>query len=300
MSDDSRKRRETIMQQRLRKARGEEVDDLPEDTWDDDDEGYAPQPVFPGRLSEPLPAPRSYAASSSGCLSAGLYMVVGALAVLVIFLLLETNFNSTVGLFSRVISNVPGLSPAATPTLLNTDTIVERVQRVKRIETTSYAVQTVIEGEGGKVVSDQVPEQLQSLLWGDRILLVAHGTVVAGLDLETLQLDDVEIGADGQSVSIRLPPAQIFRSVLNNEQTQVYDREQGLLTTPSKDLETTARQFAEEKILETACQAGIMQQATSDGQQAIEQLLSMLDFKQIVVIPAEVPPCPEAPPTTPD
>lgn len=43
-----------------------------------------------------------------------------------------------------------------------------------------------------------------------------------------------------------------------------------------------------------------MQQATSDGQQAIEQLLSMLDFKQIVVIPAEVPPCPEAPPTTPD
>ena len=118
---------------------------------------------------------------------------------------------------------------------------------------------------------------------------------MAGLDLSLLQPGDVTISEDRKTVTIRLPPVQIFSASLDNTNTRVYDREKGLLATTDKDLETIARQTAEAEILQAACEADIMERATTDARRSVEQLLRMLDFERVEIVADPVPACPTYP-----
>jgi hypothetical protein len=92
---------------------------------------------------------------------------------------------------------------------------------------------------------------------------------------------------------VRLPQAEIFDVTLDNAKTRVYDRQQGLLAGANKDLETQARQAAEEEIFKAACEDGIMQRAHDDSQRMMGQFLSLLDVGAAVVIePGPAPTCP--------
>ena len=140
-------------------------------------------------------------------------------------------------LVDRILSGlgvVPAPAPAAT--LVSGDAIVQQIRQISRLETTTYAIERVIEVR-------QSDTNWPDWLRGDRLLLIANGTVIAGIDMEQLQSSDVIVSADGKTVTITLPPAQIFNlgSILNNAKTRVYDRQQGLLAPPNENLETEAR-----------------------------------------------------------
>lgn len=92
---------------------------------------------------------------------------------------------------------------------------------------------------------------------------------------------------------------RIFGVNLDNSRTRVYDRQQGFLAQTNKDLETAARQAAEAKILQAACEGGVLEQATEDSERALQQLLSLLEFQQIEVIPSGMPSCQVSTPTSP-
>ena len=223
---------------------------------------------------------------SSGCS----YVLIGLLTVFfaaLIFLLgLLTGGGASV--VDRVLGLV-GLSPVATPapTIVSGDAIVQQIRQVSRLETTIYTVERVIEAK-------QSDEFWPDWLRGDRLLLIASGTVIAGVDLGQLEAAAVTVSPDGESVTVTLPPVQIFNlnSILDNARTRVYDRQQGLFATPNADLETQARQAAEAEILRGACEAGIMVQATDDAQRALEKLLALYEFT-VTVRAAPVPACPE-------
>ncbi len=217
------------------------------------------------------------------------YVLIGALTFLFAASLLTAGLvlGGGASLIDRLLSGF-GLIPAAPapPTFVSGDAIVQEIRQISKLETTTYTIERVIEARQ----SDPVwPDWLR----GDRLLLIANGTIVAGVDMGQVQGSDVAVSPDGKSVTVKLPPVQIFNrdSILNNQKTRVYDRQQGILAPPNENLETQARQEAETQLLQAACDEGIMQHATDDAAASVTKMLSLLKM-QVTVQPGAVPPCP--------
>ncbi|MDD5466275.1 MAG: DUF4230 domain-containing protein [Anaerolineales bacterium] len=160
-----------------------------------------------------------------------------------------------------------------TPTILPDPlTIVHSVRSLARLETIQYSVEKVITAESG-----QGPF---GFLFGDRLLLVAHGTVIAGVDLEKLAPQDLRV-QDGV-LYVHLPEAEVFIAALDNQKSYIYDRDVGVLSRGDVDLETAARRAAEEEIEKAALQDGILAQAQSNAEAYLYRLLIQLGFPEVI------------------
>lgn len=156
-------------------------------------------------------------------------------------------------------------------------TVILQVRSLARLETAQYTVEKVITAETG--------QGALAPLFGDRLLFVAHGTVIAGVDLSRLADSDVTVAPDGR-VTIILPPAEVFVATLDNQKSYVYDRQTGILTKGNVDLETQARQVAEDAILKAAVEDGILKLAQSTAEAFVDRLLRSLKFTDVLIVPA--------------
>ncbi|MFZ2095457.1 MAG: DUF4230 domain-containing protein [Anaerolineales bacterium] len=165
-----------------------------------------------------------------------------------------------------------------TPTVLpDPVTIINQIRPLARLETIQYTVE--------KVITAEVGQGALAPLFGDRLLFVGHGYVTAGVDLTNLGSQDL-VFEDGQ-MKIHLPEAEIFDATLDNGKSYVYDRETGLLTHGDVNLETAARQAAEEQIRQAALEDGILQQAQANAESFIQSLLNKLGYVQVSFIQIE-------------
>ena len=160
-----------------------------------------------------------------------------------------------------------------TPTIIpDPVTIIHEVQSLARLETIQYSVE--------KVITAETRQGPFGFLFGDRLLLVAHGSVIAGVDLAEIQESDISVDEKGV-VTLRLPPAEIFIAALDNEKTYVYDREVGFLRRGDVELESVARLAAEKEILEAALSDGILEQAQVNAEAYLFRLLGSLGFSNV-------------------
>ncbi|MCS6939725.1 MAG: DUF4230 domain-containing protein [Roseiflexus sp.] len=259
-------RRESLMERRLRRARGEEVDD------DLEEEPYIPFDA--GRT-----APYGLPLAGGGCAATLLYVALGAITVVVLMMLF---WQQIVAAFvPNVPQQVVQLIATPTPTIRDRGGAIQQMKNLQRLETQRFSIERVVEA------STTRGDALDMLL-GERLLLIASGDVVAGVDLSKLTDRDVIVSPDGASVTVTLPASEIFIARLNNERTRVYDRQTRLLTqlTGGQDpnLETQARQEAERQILAAACENGIMQRAAEEAKRSMEQFLRLLEFENVTVI----------------
>ncbi|HWQ04202.1 MAG TPA: DUF4230 domain-containing protein [Longilinea sp.] len=165
-----------------------------------------------------------------------------------------------------------------TPTILpDPVTIIHEVRSLARLETIEYTVEKVITAETGQKIG---------ILFGDRLLFIAYGRVIAGLDLSKMSTSDLYM--QNGALHVRLPSPEIFVATLDNEKSYVYDREQGLLTNGDETLETRARQAAESEILKSAIADGILDRAVENGQDYLERLLRSLGYQEIIFQPVPV------------
>lgn len=153
-------------------------------------------------------------------------------------------------------------------------TVVRQVRALQRIETVSYSLDKILSGERENPI-------LPQFLAGDRLLLVAHGEVIAGVDLSKLQAADVQV--HGQGVSIRLPAAEILTISLDNAKTRVYSRDTGLFSTPDPNLEGEVREEAVRQLRTAAVDDGILKTATANADQTLNRLLASLGFSHIEI-----------------
>ncbi len=153
--------------------------------------------------------------------------------------------------------------------------VVQKIQSLGNLETTSFTLEKVITAgdEKGNIVS--------KFLFGDNLLLIAHGKVVAGFDLSLLTPEDVVV--KGDEVSIFIGEPKILSASLDSSQTKVYDRDTGFLNKGDKDLEAEARAAAEASIREAACQAGILEEAEKKGKEMVERIFSFAGFTKVIV-----------------
>lgn len=151
-------------------------------------------------------------------------------------------------------------------------TVVDRIQRLQRLETVVYTMDKIVTGAKENPV-------LPNFLAGDRLLMLVHGEVVAGIDFSNLKPGDVRV--DGKQVHLRLPAPQIFSTRIDSAKTRVYSRQTGLLVPTDPDLETQVRQEAERQLQEAAMADGILRNAQQNAASTIRSLLEGLGFEKI-------------------
>ena len=213
------------------------------------------------------PASRAALGNSRNWRSWILGTLLGAVLTVVLvgaLVWLSTGF----GLF-HLISNLRGER-----TQINVDqpTVVRQIQQLQRLETVSYTMDKIISGEHGNAY-------LPKFLAGDRLLLVVHGEVVAGINLAGVQPGDVLI--QGQKISIRLPAAEVFSTRIDNARTRVYSRDTGLFSSPDPNLESEVREEAERQLLQAALQDGILKTATDNARNTVSGMLKGFGFHDV-------------------
>lgn len=173
-----------------------------------------------------------------------------------------------------------------TPTIIpNPMTVIHEVRSLARLETIQYTMEKVITAEEG--------QNNLGFLFGDRLLFVGHGRVIAGVDMARMRPEDMWV--EGEALYVRMPPAEVFIVALDNEKSYVYDRETGLLSKGDVNLERAARMAAEQEILSGAMEDGILNQAQQNAESYMERMLRGLGYQNVIFVVAT----PSAPlPTT--
>jgi len=203
--------------------------------------------------------------------SAAIWFVVAAV---------NRSINNTLNPLQRVNSQLSTqvsrlLHP--TPTIIpDPITIINEIQALARLETIRYTVEKVITAETGQGVL--------APLFGDRLLFVAHGYVIAGIDMQKIKPEDLWL--TGNVLNVRLPAAEVLVATLDNDKSYVYDRETGLFSKGDSNLETQARQVAEQEILNAAIQDGILATASTNAQTYLRWFFETLGYKQINFVPS--------------
>jgi hypothetical protein len=209
---------------------------------------------------ETRPNPRSWYLWALGALLGAVLTVIllGALVW----------FSTGLGLF-HLINNLRG---GRTQFNVDQPTVVHQIQQLQRLETVSYTMDKIISGEHANAY-------LPKFLAGDRLLLVVHGEVVAGINLAALVPGDVLIQA--QKVSIHLPAAEVFNTRIDNARTRVYSRDTGLFSSPDPNLESEVREEAERQLQQAALQDGILKIAADNARSTISGMLKGFGFREV-------------------
>jgi hypothetical protein len=162
-----------------------------------------------------------------------------------------------------------------TPTIIpDPVTIISDIHALARLETIQYTVE--------KVITAEIGQGNFGFLFGDKLLFVAHGFVIAGIDMEKLQPQDLQM-VNGV-LNVRLPPAEVFVATLDNQKSHVYDRQTGLLTQGDQNLEATARQAAEAEIQKAALEDGILNLAQQNAETFLAKFFGALGFPNPVFV----------------
>src|SRR5512133_2359581 len=213
-------------------------------------------------------------------LSLLILIVIGVAAYFIVQTVRQTQ-QAVAGPFNQVsqanqalqtqVSNL--LNP--TPTIIpDPVTYINEVRALARLESIQYSVEKVITGETGGGT-------FQSL-FGDKILFVGHGTVIAGIDMSKLQPEDMRY--ENGVLTVKLPPAEVFIAALDNEKSYVYNRDTGILAKPDMNLETLVRQSAEQEIRKGALEDGILQQAQTNAEAYLFKFFAALGYPNTIFL----------------
>jgi hypothetical protein len=206
--------------------------------------------------------------ASSTLLGLLLALILGA-AALALFLR-----HAQTGLAGRIATLIAGRTTSFDTSV---PVVVEHIQKLNRLETVVYSLDTVVEG-------DRTTPLLPDILAGDKILLVVHGQSIAGIDLSQLKPEDVRIDSNNQrSIHVNLPPSQVFVTSLDNEHTRVFARSTGLLVPVDQNLESDTRAKAQQQLQAAAMSDGILDAARKNARATIATLLYSLGFQQVEV-----------------
>jgi hypothetical protein len=162
--------------------------------------------------------------------------------------------------------------------IVSASQVVEKIQRLNRLETVVYSLDTVEETtESNPVLPDAIA--------GDKLLMIVHGQTIAGVDLSQLKPDSVEITDTGGSRSIRLtlPPSQVFFTNIDNDKSRVYARDTGLFVKADPNLETVTRAKAQADLQQAALADGILDAATKNAHATVTAMLEGLGFDHVDV-----------------
>lgn len=170
---------------------------------------------------------------------------------------------------------LPSFAAQHTEQLAAAPTVLLAVRDLARLESVSFHMERVID------LKDKQSRFFGAVDVEDAILLVAAGDVVAGIDLAQLDASDISVDSNKHSVQLRMPAPEILSVNLDSQRTYVHSRHTDLLAVRELDLETRARQRAEEAIRAAAIEAGILRRAHQNAEQVLSALVRSLGYQRL-------------------
>ena len=155
------------------------------------------------------------------------------------------------------------------PGIADTAAVVTQVQALSQLVTVQYVFEKV-------VLLDDVKWYGQN-----RLLMIAHGVVKAGVDLRKVTKADVAI--DGDRLRLRLPRPQLVDTYLDESRTEVLERSTGILRQFDQQMEQDARRQALETIRKAARAAGILRDAEERTRLQLNALGTAAGFRAVDV-----------------
>ncbi len=160
-----------------------------------------------------------------------------------------------------------------TPTIIpDPVTYINEIRAIARLETIQYSVSQVVRGEINQGTFD--------FAFGSQILVVVHGSVIAGIDMEKMQPGDMRL--DGGVLYVRLPPTEILTTTLDETKTEVYTVQEGLLVDIEPGLILNTIIGGKEKILSVALEDGILTQGQTNAENYLLKFFTALGYKMVV------------------
>ena len=151
--------------------------------------------------------------------------------------------------------------------------VVEGIHELDQLATVRWTESVPVTKESGGDVWERV-------FGGEKVLVIATGSVEAGVDLGDIHKGDVSV--NGGTVTIDLPEPQTLSASLDEKTTRVYDRDLSPLNFyPDDDLVEEARLRAVEKIEASARENGILDTAEANAQDSIRAFVASLGFDDV-------------------
>jgi Protein of unknown function (DUF4230) len=171
-------------------------------------------------------------------------------------------------------SKLPRLFSSPGPQrVYDTPVLLQQVQALSELVTVKYVLQKV------EVWEDPPPAILALFAGDNRILLLAQGTVKAGIDLGQIKPEDIRIRE--RTVTIRLPTAKVTDCYLNDSETKVVERNTGLFRSFDKDLEQKMRKMVLDDMRADALRGGIRAEADDRARRQLANLFTMMGFEKV-------------------
>ena len=155
------------------------------------------------------------------------------------------------------------------PQMAGTPVLLRQVQSLSQLVTVKYILEKFVDVKDVKWYGD------------NRVLLLAHGVVKAGINLGNLQPSDLRIA--GKQITITLPHPAITDCYLDDHYTQVFERTTGALRAFDKDLEQNARKQAVEELRLRAVDSQILKDAQDRAEAQLTALFRQVGFTDIVI-----------------
>jgi hypothetical protein len=165
------------------------------------------------------------------------------------------------------------------PLRFNATVILDRVVQLQQLTTIrqNYALTITSERD--------MPPPLRAL-YGQSLLFVAVGHVEAGIDLA--QLTEANIVTTGDTVQITLPSPTLFNCFLDENQSYIVQRNDGVFAPRNPQIDNETRRYAISQIREAALTNEILQQAAQEAEVTLSELGVILGAGQVEIVQAPI------------
>jgi hypothetical protein len=183
------------------------------------------------------------------------------------------------------IPGLDGLNPFRTETKDRTQpAVLKSLTRLDEYRAASANLQVVVDVEEDAGL-------LPGFIKGRKTLIVANGTVDAGVSFRGLGPDAIVMDEDRTAVTVTLPGAALSEARVDLERTRVFDTDRGLIDRVGEafgdggaDEERRLLELAQRKLAEAAqADPNIRAQAERNTRQMLTELLRGLGFRSVTV-----------------
>ncbi|MCX8158021.1 MAG: DUF4230 domain-containing protein [Verrucomicrobiae bacterium] len=147
----------------------------------------------------------------------------------------------------------------------NTAVFLRNIQTLNHLVTVQQRLEKVV------ILEDPPTGKLALLAGENRVILVAHGVVKAGVDLSKITEKDTKWR--GTNLILRLPPSQITDVYLDEQRTQLIEHKTGFLRRFDAQLPDLARQQALQDMRRAAREYEILKEADQRARASIQKFL---------------------------
>lgn len=155
------------------------------------------------------------------------------------------------------------------------NTLLLATRDLSRLETSEMHVEKVVD------LTD-TQSRFYGLVEGtDNVLLVAVGDITLGVDLGKLQDGDVTQDEKTHAAHFRLPQPEVFSARLDENATYVYHRETSVFAKRNEQLESKARQEAQNTIQRQADDEDAKARARTQAEKILRELAMSLGASSV-------------------